>query len=102
MGGVMTCRTLTKSSTPASYRYAFPLPARITTKDPSGVAVMLCGAGKTCAFPKILVLSARGVTELPTIFHRVPSDIRTCGPRWLLAMICGVIIANVALKGMGG
>ena len=63
---------------------------------------MVCGAGMDRAVPKMFVFKGRGVTLSPTIFHSVPSLMITCGPRWLLAMIAGVIKPKVALKGSGG
>jgi len=48
------------------------------------------------------VFRVRGTTVEPTIVHSVPSDMITCGPRWLEATTDGVSKANEALKGIGG
>src|SRR3954453_3368059 len=91
-----------KSSIVASYRYAEPFPASNRRKDPSGLADILCGPGIDRTAPKTVVLSTRGCDVLPTTFHSVPSDISTCGPRFVVATICGESTARDALNQSGG
>src|SRR5207248_11720660 len=99
MGGEITWREATKSSRLESYRYATPVPETSRMKLPSGVDAMLCGpATARTPAPKTLAFSARGARVLATIFHKVPSDISTCGPCTEEAIICGVINAKLVLN----
>src|SRR3954471_2735789 len=98
----MTALPVMKSSIVASYRYAEPFPASNSRNAPSGLAAMLCGPGIDRTAPNTVVLSTRGCTVLPTTFHSVPSDINTCGPRFVVAMICGESTARDALNQRGG
>src|SRR5579864_823305 len=77
------------------------------TYSPPGVPAIVQKAGLPpdtvrAVVPKTEEFKARGIDRLPSIFHKVPSDITNCGPRPVAAIVTGFAIATAALNGIAG